>query len=221
MEEEVKSMSIPSRPKNPQDYAKANLEDNYGKKVSDKERKTMIKHMQSVKKGEFSNNTYVNMKTCVDWRSIPSKKVDRDWARYIIAIILEPILVPQYRPQLLIKSPAAAYLRAMAHTLLSNHCRRRLTLDGEKQSYIFVDGIETPNLTPTKPVVNVELAISNRERRANLETMRKELIGVISKFEKIKGVAAKPGSNLMAKDIKTAFDDVVEVSYLLFICHFY
>ena len=78
--------------------------------------------MQGAKKGQPLDNQYINMKTCVDWRAILSKSVSRDWARYIIVIILEPILVPKYCPELLTDSPAAAYLHAMAHTLLSNHC---------------------------------------------------------------------------------------------------
>ena len=221
MEEEMMSISIPTRPKTPQDYAKEKLEEKYGKAIGAEECKKMNKLMQGAKKGQPSDNQYINMKTCVDWRAIPSKSVSRDWARYIIAIILEPILVPKYHPELLTDSPAAAYLRAMAHTLLSNHCRRRNTLGGDKQGYIFVDCIDMPKVTPQKPIIDVELAIVNRERQSNLLTMRQELTGVIGRFEKLRGVVARPGSNLMADEIKDAFDIVVEVSFPLIISYYY
>lgn len=224
MEEEIKSISIPSRPTTPQDCTKAKLEETYGKVVSDQERTKMIKVMKAVKKdGEVSNNanSYINMKTCVDWRSIQSKKLERDWSRYVLAIILEPILVPQYRPSLLAKSPAAAFLRAMSHALLSNLCRRRNTLDGIQQSYIFVDGIKVPKEIPEKPVINVELTILNRERQSSLQTMLQELSVTVRKFEKLKGIAARPGSDLMEDGIKDALDIVVEVSFKLIISCYY
>ena len=161
------------------------------------------------------------MKTCVDWRSIPSKKVERDWTRYILAIILEPILVSKYRATLLMKCPTAAYLQSMAHSLLSSHCRRQNTLVREKQSYVFVDGIDILNILPQKPAINVELTIGNWKRQSDLQMMRQELIAVVCTFDKLKGIAAKPGTNLMADGIKEAFDIIVEVRYLIIIFYCY
>jgi hypothetical protein len=221
MEEEIKSISIPSRPTKPQDSTKAKLEETYGKYVSDEERNKMLKVMKTAKKGGLSNNPYINMKTCVDWRSIQSKKLERDWARYVLAIILEPILVPSYRSNLLTESPAATFLRAAAHALLSNHCRRRNTLEGVQQSYVFVDGIKVTGDIPEKPVIDIELTIKNRERQSSMQTMLQELSVTVRKFEKLKGIAARPGSDLMEDGIKDAFDVVIEVSFKLIISYNY
>jgi hypothetical protein len=72
MEEEIKSISIPFRPKTPQDITKAKLEKQYRDDVGNEKHKEMIKAMQTIKKGGLSNNPYINMKICVDWCSIPS-----------------------------------------------------------------------------------------------------------------------------------------------------
>jgi cellobiose-specific phosphotransferase system component IIB len=160
------------------------------------------------------NNIIVDHHGPYDWRK--SKNPARDFPRFILAAFVEPRLITAYRPRLIQKSSAAAFLRDSVQKLLSSYAKPcQVIKSGSRKTatvraYKFPHGIEARPVNIPEVDVNAILTnISDNEHtREQLNTIK----ALIKKVESLPCAIARPDVPLLAPQIKELIQELSDVS---------
>jgi hypothetical protein len=215
-EADIDEYPIPSRPLLHSEQMPAALEKRFPKIKESVD--ALVKTMKANKgKGQSTGNWILDHRSHYDWRNPMFKNPARDYVRFAQAAYIEQYLIEQYRETLFRKSGSAAFLRHEVQKVLSSHCKiRNVLLAGSSlgkssvREYVFPDGLKVEEAS--KPVVDLQVLVSNQDREKNVLKARKTLNSFINRLQNSPLVIARPGSTLMAPNVAEKMRELEQVS---------
>jgi hypothetical protein len=215
-ETDIKDLPIPPRPMLHSEQTPAALEKRFPKFKESVD--ALVKAMKSNKgKGQSTGNWILDRRSHYDWHNPVFKNPTRDYVRFAQAAYIEQFLTDKYRKKLLRSSASAGFLRHKVQQLLSSHCKPRNVLapgssltTSNVKSYVFPDGLKVEE--KAKPVVDVEVLVSNQDSEQKTMKARKLLESYIKRIENSPLVVARPGSTLLAPFVARKIYELEEVS---------
>jgi hypothetical protein len=181
----------------------------------------LIKIMKANKgKGQSTGNWILDRRSHYDWHNPTFKNPSRDYVRFAQAAYIEQYLTEKYRKRMLQHCPSAAFLRNEVQKLLSSHCKLRnvlvpgsSTATASVREYTFPDGLKVEEVA--KPMVDVQLLVSNQDSEKKLEKGRKLLETFLKRIENSPIVIARPGSTLIHPDVAERIKELEEASAIM------
>jgi hypothetical protein len=217
-EADIKNIPIPTRPMLHSEQTPAALEKRFPKIKESVD--ALVKTMKTNKgKDQSTGNWILDRRSHYDWHNPVFKNPTRDYVRFAQAAYMEQTLTDKYRKKLLQSSASAKFLRYKVERLLSSHCKPRNVLvpgsslvTSNVKAYVFPDGLKVEE--QAKPVVDVEVLVSNQDIDQKTMKARKLLESYIKKIENSPLVVARPGSTLLAPFVADKIRELEQVSII-------
>jgi hypothetical protein len=160
-----------------------------------------------------------------DWHD-SGRSVGKTMASYIAMAKIEMLLISSYRADLIKNCPHAAFIRQKLAISLDDFCKvstktviNPMTKKSEARivrKFYYADRIHLDDVQVAlaPPDVDVHGLKERRQEAVHAQSLLKEAVTCLTKFERLKAVSAAPASNSIDKDISRTLSDLRHVSFL-------